>query len=657
MRTAPQPPGSAPRRVLSKPLRFVLGAAALLAVAGLIGAARLWLGSAPRAEPAAPCASAGDRLQGVWDAPRKAQIRAAFTAAQLPYAAQTGSAVEREIDAYASAWQTYAVGLCRASQALDPVTHPEVDVRAFCLERGVRRLDAFVRALVAADAPVIQAAAEAAAELPPVSDCPELSSRLRAPPDGQHARVDAARLKLAGLSAVANLERPQQVLEAVRSLEQETRELISPPLEAERLLLEGTLQARSGDERNAEKTLRRAVLAAEAGRDDAAAAQAWMELIAASANKEDALEAGRHAEALVQALDAPAHLTMQLLTRRGIWLWGQGKYSEALGQLQQALHLAEQLYPPDSPLLASALSNVGLVLKEQGSHEQAFSFLKQGLEIGEKSLGPDNPRLASTLNRMGLILYEEGRYREALEYHRRGLALREAGFPADDPAVGAALLNVAQDLDTLGEHKEAMRLIQRSLDIHRKAFGDLHLRTVGAVQVLQMALVRQGRYDEAIVQGRRALEILDKRVGQDSELRAGFLSTQADAYRGQRRWAEARGLYHRAVALRQADAGLYSPLLVKDLTREAEMALAQGRPRDAVPLLERALKLGDAEVLPPEQQGSSRFLLAQALWGLGERVRSCGLAKDARAAFARSSVGDADRAAVDAWRAYRRRCP
>src|SRR5205823_4713979 len=54
-----------------------------------------------------PCAGAVRRLEGAWDAPRKAQLRAA-----LGPAGDAFSRIERLLDAYADRWRTAARAAC-----------------------------------------------------------------------------------------------------------------------------------------------------------------------------------------------------------------------------------------------------------------------------------------------------------------------------------------------------------------------------------------------------------------------------------------------------------------------------------------------------------------------------------------------------------------
>src|SRR5262249_26648763 len=102
------------------------GAAALAAVAawGLLRA------PAPVGDP---CAAGPARLAGVWDAPRKDAVRAAFAATGLPYSDDAWRGASARVDDYAARWVGVHREACRATRVEGRQSDTLMDLRMACL--------------------------------------------------------------------------------------------------------------------------------------------------------------------------------------------------------------------------------------------------------------------------------------------------------------------------------------------------------------------------------------------------------------------------------------------------------------------------------------------------------------------------------------------
>lgn len=128
----------------------------------------------------------------------------------------------------------------------------------------------------------------------------------------------------------------------------------------------------------------------------------------------------------------------------------QGNYTAAEPLVTRALHLAEQVLPPDHASIATCLNNRGVLCKYLGQYEQAEPFARQALQIREQCLGHDHPEVVITLSTLAAILEGQDKLDEAEQLYLRSLRILEAKF-------GPAHRDVAMNLNNL-----AARAMSRS---------------------------------------------------------------------------------------------------------------------------------------------------------------------------------------------------
>jgi tetratricopeptide (TPR) repeat protein len=130
-----------------------------------------------------------------------------------------------------------------------------------------------------------------------------------------------------------------------------------------------------------------------------------------------------------------------LLGLRAYWHESQGRFSEAVEDLQQARRLA----PRDARLLNA----MGRCLTELGRAEDALAALEAALSI--------EPNLARAHYNRGLALERQGMLVPAAEAHSRALAL--------EPAMADALSRLASLAARRGDWEDARRLAARVLAV------------------------------------------------------------------------------------------------------------------------------------------------------------------------------------------------
>src|SRR5262249_21009751 len=129
------------------------------------------------------------------------EMRSAFDATGLPYAADTWRRVEPILDSYVAQWAAMHTEACRATRVHGEQSEMVMDRRMACLDLRRRELDQLTRLLRKPDADIVEQAIAAARGLGSVQGCGDLAALTRSiapPPDpGTAARVTVARQKLA----------------------------------------------------------------------------------------------------------------------------------------------------------------------------------------------------------------------------------------------------------------------------------------------------------------------------------------------------------------------------------------------------------------------------------------------------------------------------
>ena len=121
---------------------------------------------------------------------------------------------------------------------------------------------------------------------------------------------------------------------------------------------------------------------------------------------------------------------------RGVELYAQGKYDEALKCYDKAIEL--------DPQFSLAWNNKGAALFSQGKYDEAIQAYDKAIEIA--------PKYASAWNNKGFALYNLGKYNEAMQaydraiylnsedgnaWHNKGLALKALGRTTEADAAFA----------------------------------------------------------------------------------------------------------------------------------------------------------------------------------------------------------------------------
>jgi tetratricopeptide (TPR) repeat protein/CHAT domain-containing protein len=279
------------------------------------------------------------------------------------------------------------------------------------------------------------------------------------------------------------------------------------------------------------------------------------------------------------------------LNRQVVKLYNQGKFNEAIDIAEEALNLAQSLYPGDHPDVATSLNNLAALYDSQGRYSEAECLYLQALEMRKRLFNGDDPDVATSLNNLGylydlqgryseverlylqalemwqrlspsdhadvagglnnlaLLYNSQGRYSEAEHLNKQALEMRKRLFNGDDPDVAQSLNNLATLYDSQGRYSEAERLYLQALEMWQRLFPSDHADVAGGLNNLALLYNSQGRYSEAEHLNKQALEMRKRLFNGDHPDVATSLNNLALIYDSQRRYSEAERLYLQALEM------------------------------------------------------------------------------------------------------------
>ena len=257
---------------------WTIAGAMLLLLLAAVGVAHR-VGAGQRAM----CTGGGARLAGIWEpgsdaSERKAAIHRAFAASGKSYAEQAFTGTARLLDQYVARWTGMYTDACQATQVRGEQSAEVLDLRMACLNEHLGNARALSDVFAAADGKVVENAISAAAALPSLDRCADVTL-LRAvvkPPEdaATRKRVDDLRGGLADLIALRDSGQCARAIPKAEALISDVRAVGYQPLLADTLYESAQLGSSCGDIAETLQRFRDAHAAATASRNDEVAAQA-----------------------------------------------------------------------------------------------------------------------------------------------------------------------------------------------------------------------------------------------------------------------------------------------------------------------------------------------------------------------------------------------
>ncbi|MDC0715746.1 serine/threonine-protein kinase [Nannocystis bainbridge] len=451
-------------RGLGRPGAWLLGG-----LAGLGFGLALWLTRDPAVSP---CQGSAQRLAGIWDAARVAEIQQAFLASGAPYAADAWQSVDKALSAYAQRWVAAHHDACAATHIYGEQSERILDLRTRCLNRHLGRFKALSDGLARAGAGTIEHAPEAASLLGDLSTCADaeaLDSVVPAPEDPAKVADVEARLADAGAQELAGDY--TRAFELALLAVNEATALAYAPLEAEALRVRARIQRRLARHDMSAESLTAAIAAAARGRDDHTAATAWTDLVYhVGTHKPDAVRLDAHRLAAEAAIvragdDASLRARLDLGVANGLRLLG--RYDEALAPAQRALALYERDDPGNAHNLADALHSLALIHQRRNHVADAQRAFDRAIAAHERAYGRAHPVTASVLSHAAVLALEQGDLDRADALAREAHDVRQRSLPRGNVALAESARILAEIAALRGDLDGAQARYDEALAIYR----------------------------------------------------------------------------------------------------------------------------------------------------------------------------------------------
>ncbi|OJH38030.1 tetratricopeptide repeat protein [Cystobacter ferrugineus] len=649
------------------------------------------------------CTGFETRLEGTWDATRRARLEQRFRQGALPVPGDAFESTARALDAYAQALVAQERQSCEDTRVRQAQSERLMDLRAACLDGRRQALHVLVELLEGGEREALTRASEAARQLPSLAACADRDALARVDPlpEAPEARRELAALRreLDGLRVQGSAGFHARALPRLEEVVAALRGLGHRPTLAWALLLLGELRGTAGSFTEAREVLEEAVRVAEAGHDDETAARAWNRLLYTEVQGmglvKEAQRTARMAEAALERLGPEASLEVaaELRRVRGSLSYRQGEYARALTDASEALSLLERARGPRDVALADVLTGMGMALNALGRYAEAERHHARALALIEAVYGHEHPLRAAHLNNVATALRLQGKVAEAVQRYGEALALAERLLGAEHSSTSMIRVNLGDALSRQGQLTQALTHYERALASLRKGgdgdqprvanvllslgnvradLGELPLAEAAYREALALQEAELGPRHPDVALSRNNLGWVAMDAGRLHDARAHFEAARAlwEATLGPNHPKVASALYNlghvelrlrrvrpalvhlrRALEVREQSLGAEHPRVAQTLALLGEALVEGGQLREAREPLERAVALSTRVELAPPELARAHFALARVLWqSHEERPRALALARQAQEAYARSAPAYTPRAReVRSW--------
>jgi len=570
-----------------------------LAIAGVaLGGLAVAAAVASR-EPTTPpmCEGARDEISSEWSPEVANEVREAFDAVGVSYAAVTVGTVIDRLDAYGDAWVDARTSACRATRIEGVETDATLTRRMACLQSRKRQLRGVVDMLREADADVVRRAVAITETLSSVEACLDraLLEQEIPPPADPDAAVQAEELE-AQFDAVNRLRvagRYDEAVERAAKAFDATVALNYPPLTAYGRLTLGEALAEQEDTREAgESHLERAMAEALALGDDRLFARAASRLGSSRGQYAEGDEVDflyQLGFSAVERVGSAQEIRASLAMNYGNALRRRGDLDHARVQYDRALADYKAVYGDEHLFVGDALFNMGATAFQAGKYDQARKETAAAREIWSKQMGSEHPRAVRALSSLAAFEYVEGNYAGAANYFEEQLALTERLHGPDSPEVADVLSNLGGVYRYLRQPGRAQETLERAVKLREAKFGPESLWVGQALANLAPIHLELGDPERALATIDRAFGILLAARGADHMemttahlLRGEILMELEDLKR-------ARLDFERARTITLANQGPESPSLPEIERYLAEVHLISGDPKIALGVLDPVL--------------------------------------------------------------------
>jgi hypothetical protein len=422
----------------------------------------------------AQCRGADARLQGIWDAGKKAQIGKALGSAN----AQAWPAVAARLDRFAEAWVAASTQACEAARLRGTESAELFDRRTRCLDDRLSELRAVTELLADGDANVGARAGRLSESLVGLERCSDTTNLLVSdadPPRGaQKAEYDRLRDRLSQERLLRVIGRHDEGERMLPEIRRDAQRLGYLALQAEADQALGSHAIEHGRLDEAVALLHQSVVAGVRVRHDRVLADAWRDLAFIDLTRgrpEEGLVWAGYAEAAGERLKLPNAPQAGTASYRVAMLAQLGRSDETLAEAHHILALVAK--KPESAREQSAFDgardNVVIALAQIGHVDEAIAVEREMHDRSVRARGPDHAFTIiyeTTLADLLVVAHQEA---AALPLGEEAARLAQAKLGPDAPEAAQALDALGGAEAGLGHCDSAVDHLRHSIAIFEKA--------------------------------------------------------------------------------------------------------------------------------------------------------------------------------------------
>ncbi len=591
----------------------LIGAGAVLAIGGAITATYVVRGS-PVEQPPELCTGGTSRLEGVWDAAARAEVKTAFENTKLSFSDASFESLAAALDRYAASWSEAATENCAATRLRGEQTEDVMTLRQGCLDQRLAELRAFVQVLGAEpNRGLVEKSERAVFELEPLSRCSNVAA-LREPgrpsPEAAKAAGDLLPLLARAKAQIIAGRYVPAIVDTDKALSR-AREVSWKPLVSEVQGVRGAALMASGRFPEAAKAFAEATWAAlEGRRDDLLAGGAFSSAMVVASGLGKPTEARVWLD-LADAASRRAGDDQQMDLRRsqvrGIVLAESGDLLGAVEAHQQTFKIAQLLYGKESPGLFADEIMYATTLTKAYRFASAIPHFEHAIALRTTTVGPSHPDIAMMLSNLGIAYRRVRHDKRAHDVFDRALAIREKAYGKNSPLLVATLDNMCDLYQQEGNLTAAAAAIERADRLASVIPGKEHPAWHQVATDHAELLVDARRFEQA-----HALfdEILEREHETQSTILPVTQTSRAELALAEHHWEQARTFAKLGIGGFEVAGGPNNPELVRALTA---LGRAQVELHDAAAraTLERALAIAKSTELVDADLEVTRSALAR----------------------------------------------
>ncbi|HTL37698.1 MAG TPA: serine/threonine-protein kinase [Kofleriaceae bacterium] len=450
------------------------------------------------------CGTGEDRVAGIWNAKRRAELVQIGSTRGGPIAAAALGLFEAKVDDFAANWQSQYHEACEATRVRATQSADALDLRMECLERRLTDMGALLDVLGEADADALRKAGEVAESLPKLAECTDVTALkqvVRRPTDpaaaATLARIDGDLARLQALYTIGDTTKTLALADRVIA---DARATNYAPSLAHALYLRGRAIADREGGPEAEAMFDQTFAASLAAGEDTQAADA------AARIAQEALWAARlddfnRWQRISRSLAERTHATNVTRFIDQLGCMSNHYYGKVRTRLKCLRDLAARKDGTPTEWLVTTL---GIAATEAGEPAEAIKWLEKGVELAREENGADHPRTLEMRTYLCRGLTELGDYDRAIAECSDALAKLQKIAP-DDTALIARIQFYLADAHSRAKHRDVAGPL---LEAAEKG-GDDEIKLEAHTMISELA-GEKGNMSTAIADHRAAIVELEK---------------------------------------------------------------------------------------------------------------------------------------------------